>query len=100
MAKAKLPNGLEVQDREYAATEVVGLVLDATARELAGCIEAIQGRREKANVDAEADAVGAGLKEAILTLQERARDLGIPHLVDSQVTRPLDIAPQDGESES
>ncbi len=88
---AQLPNGLEVEEREYVALEVVQLLLEATARELAGCLEAIQARREQANVESEPTTFSGGLAEAIRVLRKRAQDLGIPHLVDGQVTRPLDV---------
>lgn len=91
-----LPNGIEIETREYASSEVFNLVIEATARELAGCLEAIQRRREKANVEGEPQHFSSGLQEAIMVLKKRARELGIPHRVEDQVTTPLDVDPESG----
>lgn len=92
---AKLPNKLSVENREYAASEVTELVIDATARELAACIERLQRRKEKATMEGEPTLFCSAIGEAILELRRRSRDLGIPHLVEDQVTTPLDLQTKD-----
>lgn len=95
---ATLPNGIELEDREYAASEVFEILLEATARELAGCMNAIQRRREKASVETEPQTFQSGLHEAVMELRRRAEELGIPHKVEDQVTSPLDVDPTPGGS--
>ena len=95
----KLPNGLSVEEREYAAAEVVELVLEATAAELSGCLNSLQERREQATVETEPQTFLDGLHAAARALRQRAQDLGIPHLVENQATAPIEVG-RPGEKDS
>lgn len=87
----RLPNRIEIEDREHAASEVVEIVLNATAAELAACMNLVQDLREKANVDVKDSAFKDALHEVLMAMRERAHELGIPNRIEDQTTRPLEV---------
>lgn len=91
----KLPHGIEIEDREHTASEVVDLVLEGIRGELMACVNAIQDRLEKARVETEPQNFLNGLREANMMLKARANALGMPNRIEDAVTRPLDVSDPD-----
>lgn len=90
----KLPSGLIIEDREHAPAEVFDIAIKSAHAEITECINQIY-REINECVNTEHPMYLSGLRKAVLLLRARAKETGVPVLIEDDITTPVEGLPGD-----